>query len=433
MTQLTDKPTRNENILDLTLTTNTDLISNLDVIPGISDHQAVSFGIETQARRQKKPERHVYQYRKANTEGLLSDMAAFQETFLNSDPLNNTVEENWNTFKSTLTETMNRHIPQKKITSRWNLAWITPGIRRMIRQKKRAWKSGKHNKESKGWKRFLVLEKEVKEAIQKAHRSYIDNILDGAVKDNPKKFYSYIKQKRSGVSSIPVLKTNNSTISESDQKAEALNKQYTSVFTNEPNDTLPTMDGQPTPDMPPVYFTSRGIEKLLQGLNTSKASGPDLIPTRVLKMVAAEVAPILSVIFQQSYDTGQVPTDWLQANVTAVFKKGDKTVPSNYRPVSLTCILCKTMEHILFSQIMRHLDSHNVLVNYQHGFRKNHSCETQLLATMEELSRNLDQRKTTDLLILDFSKAFDTVPHRRLLHKLNHYGVTGRTNRWISS
>jgi hypothetical protein len=91
------------------------------------------------------------------------------------------------------------------------------------------------------------------------------------------------------------------------------------------------------------------------------------------------------------------------------------------------------MEHILFSQIMKHLDQKNILVKLQHGFKANHYCETQLLNTVEDLSRRLDMRKTIDLLILYFSKAFDTVPHRRLLGKLNHYGIGGKTNKWIES
>jgi hypothetical protein len=103
--------------------------------------------------------------------------------------------------------------------------------------------------------------------------------------------------------------------------------------------------------MTDIKFTSPGVEKLLQILNPNKAAGPDLLPTHMLKEVAKEIAPALAFIFQQSYDTSQVPSIWQFANVTAVFKKGEKKNPANYRPVSLTCILCKTMEHIVFNQI----------------------------------------------------------------------------------
>ena len=89
--------------------------------------------------------------------------------------------------------------------------------------------------------------------------------------------------------------------------------------------------------------------------------------------------------------------------------------------------------YVIFSQTMGHLDRYDILVHFQHGFRPNHSCETQLLNTVEDLAHRLDKRKTTDLMILDFSKAFDTVPHRRLLSKMKHYGITGKTNKWIES
>ena len=328
---------------------------------------------------------------------------------------------------------MDTHIPQKKITSRWNLPWITADIKRLCRRKKRAWDAGKRNHNSHAWKRYLKLNQQVKVSLQRAHRDYIDNILNVNITENPKKVYSYIKQKKSGESSIPVLKPDNIIISDSTEKAEALNAQYTSQFTREPDDDLPELDNNPVSPMSDIQFTVPGIEKLLNNLNPSKASGPDLLPTRILKTVSKEIAPVLCAIYQQSYNTGHVPLDWQQANVTAVFKKGDKTNPANYRPVSLTCILCKTMEHVIYSQTMGHLDKHDILVHFQHGFRPNHSCETQLLNTVEDLSHRLDKRKTTDLLILDFSKAFDTVPHRRLLLKMKHYGITGKTNKWIES
>jgi hypothetical protein len=153
----------------------------------------------------------------------------------------------------------------------------------------------------------------------------------------------------------------------------------------------------------------------LKNLDPTKASGSDNISTRILKETATEVAPCFAIIFQHSYDTAQVPNDWRNANITAIFKKGSKVDPSNYRPVSLTSVVCKIMEHIIFSQVVKHLNDNNILVHYQHGFRSGHSCETQLLTTIEDISRTLDMRKQVDMMILDLSKAFDTVPHRRLL------------------
>ena len=137
------------------------------------------------------------------------------------------------------------------------------------------------------------------------------------------------------------------------------------------------------------------------------------------------------MIFQQSLDSGVIPEDWKQANVVAIFKKGDKHLPSNYRPVSLTCVTCKILEHVVFRSIMDHLDLNNILVHFQHGFRSQHSCETQLINTIEDLAKGIGDRKQLDLLILDFSKAFDKVSHRHLLSKLDFYGIKGDTLMWI--
>ena len=161
--------------------------------------------------------------------------------------------------------------------------------------------------------------------------------------------------------------------------------------------------------------------KLLQKLNPGKACGPDLLPARVLKELASEISPLLTTIFQKSLDTGYVPKDWRTANVTAIFKKGEQFKASNYRPVSLTSICCKIQEHVITSNVLNHLDDYKILTDCQHGFRARRSCETQLLTLAQELVEGLDKKHQHDLIILDFSKAFDRVPHERLLRKLNHY------------
>ena len=142
---------------------------------------------------------------------------------------------------------------------------------------------------------------------------------------------------------------------------------------------------------------------------------------------------MLAFIFQQSIDTGEVPQDWRTANIVPIFKKGNRSKPANYRPVSLTAIPCKIMEHIISSQMMDHLEENNILLETQHGFRHKRSCESQLIITTDDLSRVLNTHGQTDMAILDFSKAFDKVPHARLAQKLEFYGIRGKTKQWIIS
>ena len=155
------------------------------------------------------------------------DLGELKEKFLSDDPLRRPVDDNCNLCKDALSSSIKRNIPQKKITSRWNLPWMTPEIERLCRKKKRAWDAGRHNTNSHCRKRYLKLSKLVKDTIQEPHRTYmyVDNILNVSINDNPKKFYSYMKQKKSGQSNIPVLKSDGNLLSEPAEVAEALNSQ----------------------------------------------------------------------------------------------------------------------------------------------------------------------------------------------------------------
>ena len=121
------------------------------------------------------------------------------------------------------------------------------------------------------------------------------------------------------------------------------------------------------------------------------------------------MSPFLCKLFNFSLNVGQIPRDWTQANVAPICKNGSRQTAANYRPVSLTCVCCKFMEHILCRHILKHLEKHDILTNRQHGFRSGHSCESQLLITTHDIIQLYDQKEQCDIIILDFSKVFDTV------------------------
>ena len=152
--------------------------------------------------------------------------------------------------------------------------------------------------------------------------------------------------------------------------------------------------------MPEYFIDFNGVLKLLANLKPDKAAGPDEIKSAVLKELRYEKAPIICLLFERFLATGQIPSDWTNmARVSPLFKKGDKGDPANYRPISLTCILCKVMEHIIASNLTRHFNKHHILYELRHGFRAQRSCETQLIQLVEDLSRRLIPAKQVDLVL----------------------------------
>ena len=191
--------------------------------------------------------------------------------------------------------------------------------------------------------------------------------------------------------------------------------------------------GRSTEYIEDMLFSEDEVFKALMSIDPSKACGPDCIPGRLLKEGAPWLFEPLAALFNQSLKSGQLPSDWTSANVTPVHKKGSKHDPKNYRPVSLTSIVVKIMERLVHGRIVNFLNEHNKLIASQHGFRSGHSCQTQLLETVHQWANTLNKRSSSHVLFLDFSKAFDRVPHRRLLLKLECIGVRGNLLRWIQA
>ena len=192
------------------------------------------------------------------------------------------------------------------------------------------------------------------------------NNVDGDVKANPRDFYRHINSQKKDTQGIPPLKRKNGKgVVQSDlKKAEGFNGHFSDVFNKNEHTQVPLLD-RSAPCMNDIVVSKDGVIKLLKGLSPSKALGPDKLHPRVLKELATELGPVFANLFQQS--TGEIPTEWSLANICPLFKKSDRSLACNYRPVSLTCVPYKLLEHIVCSNIVAHLDEYKLLSDRQHA------------------------------------------------------------------
>lgn len=433
LTQVQHKPSRQTNCLDLLITSNPSKLKSITLAPGLSDHDMIIADMDIQPSINKPAPRKIYKFNKANWENIKIDTLVFQLQYLSQEK-DNSIETNWNNIKTHLHLMADKHVPHKMSSTRTNLPWFNQHLKKLVKKKQRLYNKAKKDNTPTNWESFRSFQKLTKKAIKSSYWQYINNTLTKSLEDgNVKPFWKYIKSKKQDASGVAPLKSGGILHSEANAKANILNNQFQSVFSIDIPSPLPKPPDTIYPIIDKLQINNVGIIKLLKNLNISKAAGPDGIQNTLLKELHQELAPIITNFFNRSLSTGQLPEDWRNANITPIFKKGDKQDPANYRPVSLTCILTKLLEHIIVKHLLDHFEKNNILTNLQHGFRSGYSCETQLLNTIDDLAEAYDNNIQIDIAILDFSKAFDVVSHRKLLAKLENYGVTGNLNTWIAN
>ena len=278
------------------------------------------------------------------------------------------------------------------------------------------------------------LEIQITESINQ-ERKLKERKLIEKMKTNPKSFYTFAKSKCKIKCKVGPLRDTNGELQSSPEKmANILQQNYLKVFSN-PTQDVPIVTEKRNSSMilEDFQFSENDIIKAIEAIPIASAAGPDKIPAIILRECKIELSIPLYMIWRKSLDTGEIPEEYKEQSIIPIFKKGNKSVPANYRPVSLTSHIIKIFERIVRSKMADFIDNTSILTNEQYGFRCGRSCMSQLLKHLESIFNILESEANADVLYLDFSKAFDKVDHNMLMNKLEGYGIIGKVHMWIKN
>ena len=419
--QLVDQPTHEQGkILDLVLTNKPGLISDTmflnqhDVCH--SDHFGIKFKLNFKVKKTVN-KRKVFNYKKANWEGLNRDLNSVKwDHYLKLNEAN----LGWEKFKSILFHLCHKHIPTVTVKGDTKPPWFDNDTFKLCRKKERLRKKFKETKSASDYSNYAKCRKDFKNLVKEKMRANFDDEVDPALVS--KIFWKHLKS-TSGSSRIPeTIGYHTRFRNNPSDQAELFNDFFADQFSDASNYDIDIDFSNDAEN--DIDFNFRRVRSLLNKVNTNKAPGPDAIHGQVLKNCASSLAYPLSLIFKTSYNTGQIPDEWKLANVVPVHKKGSKASVENYRPISLTCLVMKIFEKIIRDELMKKCE--HLLNSHQHGFLPSKSCTTQMISFTESIALAMNEGYRTDVVYFDFAKAFDSVNHDIILDKLkNKFNIDG--------
>ena len=301
-------------------------------------------------------------------------------------------------------------------------------------RKQRLWKKYKNTKSSFDHNKYVQCKNELR-SLTRYLRTKHETLIASNCKKHPKKFWSYVHSKLKSRVRIPALiKTDGTSVSGEKEKANALNDYFCSVFTDEDLSNIPTPSKTHYRSvLSEVTITREMVLKKLRDLKPNKSPGLDGWHPFYLRELAEELCTPLSILYSKSIPEGAVSSDWIESLITAIHKKGSKSCMGNYRPIRLISVICKILESLIRDQIINHMEVNDLFANEQHGFVPKRDCMTNLLIAMEKWTQVIEDGGNIDIIYTDFAKAFDSVPHKRLLTKIESLGIRGDILQWIKA
>ena len=431
--QIVETPTRGENCLDLIFTSVVCAKETVSVEPGVSDHSLVRAVFPASLVPHAVSQKTTWRFDLSEWDVINQELETCYTTFIEGAP-HRTVNENWLIFKHDIVNIVEIHTPHYVAKQNRDKPWVNTEIKKAIRKSKRL-----RHKARTSFSPYLLNKVKdqkniVKNMLRQGKENYM-NSLEETFTKNPKRFWSYVKQSNSRECGIQnLLNDEGDELSDDVEKADHFNHYFKSVFTKPLSESKPpNLPVRCDDKMADIDISYPGVLKLINNLKDGKAAGPDGIVGRMLKGTQFVSARYLRYIYKQSLEDGSVPDDWKLAAVVPVYKSGKKNNVKNYRPISLTSICCKMLEHIIVSNLVSHLEENSLLSSKQFGFRKGSSCEMLLVDMIHNIAMALDCGATVDVVAIDMAKAFDTVPHDLLILKLQSYNVSTQVVDWFQA
>ncbi len=417
-------------LLDLILVKDVNLVRDLcyQAHMGKSDHVTIVFTIDMQVDAiPYKP--LSYKLNSGDYESIRENIGTVDWRDILKDQ---NVSDSCDVITLTIVSLTETYIPTASPNQQQKPIWSSKEATVSVHEKKKTFHAQLYVQSPENIQLHTQAKNKATSSVKKAKFSYEKKIADQA-KTQPKSFWRYVNSKLKTTHTITELAFGDNIYSSPTDKANCMNNYFASVYTlDNASQSFPTTaPAEDEPAIENIIISREIIRQKLNSIKVDKSSGPDKILPRVLYECREELVEPLFILFHSSVKSGKLPSSWKDATVVPIFKKGSRKNPANYRPISLTSVLCKLLESIIRDQLLEFLLAHNKISDKQFGFLPGKSCAIQLLSVVNKWIEQLDEGNNLTVFYTDFSKAFDSVSHRKLIVKMKNVGITGLLLEWI--